>query len=178
MESAIELSIMTTRIALCMSLLLLTLGCGAAEEPLLPELKGRWAAPNAAKLRYALAAERSPNLPAPAAAGDCRDEYVTFEKHRVMLYANAKINPLLMVSDVKRDGNRLILTGSGPMPAGDKMQIELVLRNGEIRLGDIMDHRGRSIIHDRFGDEQARRMGVTTLGDVFRLVLDLKPCRA
>ena len=51
-------------------------GCGKAEEPLIPELKGRWSAPNAARLRQVLAAEGIPTLqPATAtAAGDCRNE--------------------------------------------------------------------------------------------------------
>ena len=167
------------RIGLLIPLLLLNLGCVPGQEPLLPELKGRWAAPNAAKLRHALAAERHPSPPAPAAGGDCQNEYVTFEKRGVALYMNAKINPVMMVSEVKRNGARLILSGSAPMVAGgEKMQIELLLRNGEICLDDIVDHRGRSMIYDRFGSEEARRAGITTVGDVFRLVFDLKPCRA
>jgi len=167
------------RIGLLIALLLLNLGCVPEQEPLAPELKGRWAVPNAAKLRYTLAAERYPNPPAPAAAGDCRDEYVTFDKRGIALHLNARVNPLMMVSDVKRNGARLILSGNAPTVAGgEKMQVELLLRNGEIRLDDIVDRRGRSIVYDRVEGEQARRLGITTIGDVFRLVLDLKPCRA
>jgi hypothetical protein len=166
------------RVGLLIPLLLLNLGCLPGNEPLLPELKGRWAAPNAAKLRYAFAAERLPNPPGPIESGDCRNEYVTFEKRGIALYMNAKINPVMMVSEVKRNGSRLILSGNAPMVAGgEKMRIELLLRNGEIRLDDIVDQRGRSILYDRFESEQARRLGVTTIGDVFRLVLDLEPCR-
>ena len=44
-------------------------------------------------------------------------------------------------------------------------------------IDDIIDQRGRSIRYERFDNEQARRVGITTLGDVFRLVLDVKPCR-
>jgi hypothetical protein len=167
------------RIGLLIALLLLNLSCVPGQEPLLPELKGRWAAPNAAKLRYALAAERYPNSPAPAASGDCRGEYVTFERRRIALHMNAKVTPVMMVSDVRRDGARLILNGNAPMVAGgEKMQVELLLRNGEIRFDDIVDHRGRSVRYDRFDVEQARRLGVTTVGDIFRIVFDLKPCRA
>jgi hypothetical protein len=175
---------MATRFGLLIPLLLigpllLLGGCIPAQDPLLPELKGRWSAPNAAKLRYALAAERYANPPAPIASGDCRNEYVTFEKHGVALYMNGQVNPLFIVQAVKRDGSRLILDGNTPMVAGGhKARIELVLRNGEVRLDDVVDERGRSILYDRFENEQARRVGITTVGDVFRVVLDVKPCRA
>jgi hypothetical protein len=56
------------------------------------------------------------------------------------------------------------------------MQIELILRNGELRFDDIIDQRGQSIRYDRFDNETARRLGVSTTGDVFRLLFDLKPC--
>lgn len=164
---------------LLIPLLLLNLGCVPGQEPLLPELKGRWSAPNAAKLRYALAAERYANPAAPTESGDCRNEYVTFEKHGISLYTNGRVNPVLMVQAVKREGARLLIDGNAPMVAGgQKARIELLLRNGEIRLDDIVDQRGRSIIYERLENEQARRVGITTVGDIFRLVLDLKPCRA
>ena len=56
------------------------------------------------------------------------------------------------------------------------MTIELILRNGEIRFDDVIDQRGRSIRYDRFDNETAQRVGVSTTGDVFRLLFDLKPC--
>ncbi|MEA2937154.1 MAG: hypothetical protein QOC56_658 [Alphaproteobacteria bacterium] len=171
---------MAMRSCLVVSLALLASGCMPGGEPLLPELKGKWAAPNAAKLRYALAAERYANPPAPAASGDCRNGYVVFEKHAVTVYANGQINPVLMVQNVKRDGTRVIIDGGAPMVAGGKkLQIELVLRHdGDIRFDDIVDERGRSMRYDRFENAQAHRAGITTVGDVFALVLDLKPCRA
>jgi hypothetical protein len=56
------------------------------------------------------------------------------------------------------------------------MKIELILRNGEIRFDDVIDQRGRSIRYDRFDSETAQRVGVSTTGDVLRLLFDLKPC--
>jgi hypothetical protein len=166
------------------SLLILPLlaGCMQSDEPLVPELKGRWAAPNASKLRYALLADRA-QMPIPAAAKsdtDCREQYVTFDKKRgITLYMDQKVNPLFVVREVKRDGARLILAGNTAFAAGGQSAtIELILRNGEVRFDDIVDQRGRSVRHDRVDNEQARRVGVTSIGDIFRLVLDLKPCRA
>ncbi len=169
---------MAKRLGLLIPLLLLSQGCVPGHDPLLPELKGRWSAPNAAKLRYAVAAERYANPPAQTESGDCRNEYVTFEKYGVVVYVNGQVNPVFMVQAVARDGARLILDGNAPIVAGGhKARIELVLRNGELRLDDIVDERGRSILYERFENEQARRLGITTVGDVFRLVLDVKPCR-
>jgi hypothetical protein len=103
---------------------------------------------------------------------------VTFGKHGIALHMHARVTPIMMVTGARRDGTRLILTGNAPLTAGgEKMQIELKLRNGEIRLDDVVDPRGRSILYERFESKEARRLGVTTIGDVFRLVLDLKPCR-
>jgi hypothetical protein len=168
------------------SLLMLPLlaGCIQSDEPLVPELKGRWAAPNASKLRYALLADRAQMpVPIPAVAKndtDCREQYVIFDKkHGITLYMDQKVNPLFIVREVKRDGARLILAGNTSFAAGGQSAtIELILRNGEVRFDDIVDQRGRSVRHDRVDNEQARSVGVTSIGDIFRLVLDLKPCRA
>ena len=167
-------------LALILLLPLTAAGCTSGEEPLVPELKGRWAAPNAVKLRYALLADRLANPPPPPAVTDsCKTEYVTFGQHSITLYANAMVNPLFVIKDFKRDGARLILKGQAPLAAGgEPMTIELILRNGEVRFDDIVDKRGRSVRYDRIENEQARRVNVTTVGDLFRLVLDLKPCRA
>jgi hypothetical protein len=172
----------TKRQALLATLLLLPLlaGCLVKHDPLTPELKGRWAAPNAAKLRVALAADRLSNAALAAAPEEasCLDQYVTFEKRGIMLYMDRKVHPLFAVSNVRRDGARLILTGNAPVPGGSEAKIELLLRHGEVRFDDIIDQRGRSIRYERFDNEQAQRVGVKTIGDIFRLVLDVKPCRA
>jgi hypothetical protein len=159
-----------------LSVALLLGGC-LAEEPLAPELKGRWAAPQAARLQLAFLADRTGGPP-PAAAvdADCRVQYVRFEKRGVMLYRDRKVYPLFAVREVKREGSRFTLNVSTPFPGGEPMTIELVLRNGEIRFDDVIDHRGRSIRYDLFENEKARRLGVSTTGDLLRLLFDLKPC--
>jgi hypothetical protein len=155
-------------------------GCGL-DEPLAPELQGRWAAPNATKLRFALIADRlQDSTPIPTVEHDtgCSQQYVTFGKKRgISLHIDGKISPLFLVREVKRDRSRLILVGHAPLAAGSTAaQIELKLRDGQVRFDDIVDERGRSIRYDRLENERARRVGITTIGDVFRLVLDLKPC--
>lgn len=154
---------------LSFSVVLLLGGC-LAPEPLAPELKGRWAAPRAAHLQLALLADRSAGPPPVAAAGyaDCRAQYVSFEKRGIMLYKDQKVYPLFSVREV--------LSVSTPFPGGDAMKIELISRNGEIRFDDVIDQRGRSIRYDRFDSETAQRVGVSTTGDVLRLLFDLKPC--
>jgi len=163
---------------LLLSVVLLLGGC-LAEEPIAPELRGRWAAPQAARLQLAFLADRTGGPP-PAAAvdADCRVQYVGFEKRGIMLYRDRKVFPLFAVREVKREGSRFILNVSTPFPGGEPMTIELVLRNGELRFDDIIDRRGRSIRYDRFDSETAQRLGVSTTGDVFRLLFDLKPCGA
>ena len=154
-------------------------GCLQKDDPLVPELKGRWAAPNASKVRAAIMADRT-STPIPVAVNhdtNCRDQYVTFQSHGISIHIDRKVYPLFAVKEIKRDGPRLILSGAAPVPGGHKATIELLLRHGEVRFEDIIDQRGRSIRYERFDNEQARRAGVTTVGDVFRLVLDAKPCR-
>jgi len=165
------------RVLFSLSGALLLGGC-LAEEPLAPELKGRWVAPRAAHLQLALLADRTGALPPVAAAADadCRVQYVRFEKRGIMLYKDRKVYPLFAVREVKRERSRFILNVSTPFPGGELMTIELVLRNGEIRFDDVIDHRGRSIRYDPFDNEKARRLGVSTTGDVLRLLFDLKPC--
>ena len=161
-------------------LMLPLLGCLPGGDPIAPELNGRWAAPNASKLRAALMADRLQTTPA-AVKDDasCREQYVTFDrKYGVAFYVNHMINPLFVVKDVKRDGSRFILSGRSPIPGAEQSKLEIIVRNGEIRFDDIVDQHGRSIKYDRFDNEQARRAGITSLGDIFRLVLDLKPCSA
>jgi hypothetical protein len=170
------------RKAVLSSVLMLPLltGCLPGNDPIAPELKGRWAAPNASKLRSGLTADRLQTTPA-AVKDDtsCREQYVTFDrKYGVAVYMNQMINPLFKVTDVKRDGQRLILSGSSPISGAEQSKLEIIVRNGEVRFDDVIDQRGRSIKYERIDTEQARRAGISNIGDIFRLVLDLKPCSA
>src|SRR5262245_44221611 len=146
-------------LGLLIPLLLLAQACVPGNDPLLPELKGRWSAP------------------AQTASGDCRNEYVIFEKYGVLVYMHGQVTPVFMVTAVKREGARLMLNAHAPLIAGGHTgRIELLLRNREVHLDDVIDERGRSILYERFDNDQARRLGITTVGDIFRLLLDVKPC--
>src|SRR5262249_9747985 len=134
------------RHALISSVLLLPLltGCLPSEDPLAPELKGRWAAPNANKLRAALLADRGVKpAPTPASTNDdthCRDQYVMFNRKRgITLHINQQVKPLFAVSEIKREGARFIFTGKAPVFGAEQSKIEIVLRNGEVRFDDIVD---------------------------------------
>ena len=154
-------------------------GCLPQADPLAPELKGRWAAPQAAKLRQAFAQERYAAAPPAPAPADCRNEYVTFQRSAVVVHANAQESPVMIVEAVERAGDRLVLRGRAPFVAGGgRMQIELRLRGGKVRLDDVLDEKGRSRLYERFDHDQARRLGITTVGDIFRTVFDVEPCRA
>jgi hypothetical protein len=169
------------RSAILASFILLPLLTGCSlDEPLAPELKGRWATPDAAKLRIALLANHTQEeLPVPPAkVADCSEQYVTFGKKRgISLHIDGRIFPLFVVREVKRERSRLILVGQAPLSAGGQAaKIVFKLRDGKVQFDDIVDERGRSIRYDRYEHEQARRFGITSVGDAFRLVLDLKPC--
>jgi hypothetical protein len=167
---------MAKRFALLIPLLLLNLGC-LPVDPLVPELKGRWASDNIARVRHALLTYPPPAAPEAISDPGCRAQYVTFGKQFIAMHTQDMV-PLFAVREFKRDGNRLTLTGSASVPGGTTMQIDLLLRNGEVRFDDVRDQKGRSVAYERLEHEQARQAGVKTIGDVFRLVLDTKPCRA
>jgi hypothetical protein len=162
------------RVGLFVPLLLLVAGCLQKEDPLLPELKGRWATEYAVKIRSAGSAGGP--APQPSTQELCRTEYVTFEKRAVTLHSGGRVSPFFVAREVKRDGPRIILTGSVPSMGASDSRVELLLRNGEIRFDDVSDERGRSIRYQRFENESARQNGVRTVGDVFRLAFDLKSC--
>lgn len=164
---------------LSMVLMLPLLGGCSNDNPLVPELKGRWATPYASKICAAVMANRlqiAAQRPAKDDA-DCREQYVVFDKQGILLHIDRKTYPLFAVKDVKRSGARLTLTGDMPVPGAWTVKIELLLRGNEVRFDDIIDEGGRSIRYKRFDDEEARRVGVTNLGELFRMVLDVKPCR-
>ena len=174
-------------IALCVLL------AGCTDNPLLPELSGRWAPLKGATARLVLASNNSsvPITP-PNLADLCRSEYVTFQRFNasrdflgaVFLHRDDRRDPALMVAQAKREGDRIILTGrepSNPLIGSGPARLELVLRNDELAFDDIIDHRGRSVRYDRIKSPdptRTYRAGITTIGDVYRVLLDLKRCTA
>ena len=143
---------------LATTLLLPLLGGCMGDDPLVPELKGRWAAPNASKIRYALMAER---LDA-AGVGQGRSQLPGSVRHVRQMRHPAPYGPedvSAVMRDVKRDGSRLILSGNAPVPGASEAKIELLLQNGEVRFDDIIDERGRSIRYDRFAARRRAASG-------------------
>jgi hypothetical protein len=151
-------------------------GCGQEQQAMLPELKGRWAAENGARVRAAVAAYES-GTPTPTTIDRtlCRTGYVTFDKQRVTFHLDGKATPIYLVEEATRAGSRVTLKGK--MPSGSKgSRIELLLRTDGIRLDDVIKEQGRSVRYARFENPTAREVGVKTIGDVFRMYFDLKPC--
>jgi hypothetical protein len=171
---------MDKRIGVIVAVLLSAAACIPGDDAPLPELKGRWAAINAAKLR-ALVANAPANAPQPSLAELCGSEYVTFGKQAVRLHHGGTSNTLFWVREAKRKGARIVLTGKEAersFAAVAETQVELVLREGELRFDDVVDPRGRSIRHDRFTAPRSVELGFNTIGDVYGLVYDLRACRA
>jgi hypothetical protein len=153
--------------------------CGPAEEPLLPELKGRWDVLSHIKESAAAAqpVRASNGAAQPATIDPCSVTYVTFSKQRIVMRTIGIPFPVYQVAGVKRDGNRVIISGgSGSVNYG---KLELLLRNGEVRFDDIYDQTGRSLKYIRLPDDNPlRRYGARTLGEALQLVLDVKLCKA
>ena len=154
---------------------LLAAGCVEAQDPLLPELKGRWATEHAVKIRAVAAGDTRAPQGLPEL---CRTDYVAFDKRAITLHRAGKANPFFIAREVKREGRRIILTGGVPVLGSSDSRLEIMLYDGEIRFDDISNERGRSLRYQRFENPSAREIGVKTIGDVFRLTFDLKQCRA
>lgn len=167
-------------------------GCVPGGDPLLPELKGRWAPERGAQVRVAMApANASIPITAPSTKELCQSEFVTFSKGSiapgasgaVFLHRGGRRLPIFVVRGTRRDGERIVLAGQVTnLPTGDgQARIELILRNGAITFDNLFDHRGRSIRYDLFKAPDplgARRANIATVGDVYRMLFDLKRCPA
>lgn len=164
-----------TRFGLLVAMLLLLGGC--FEDPLLPELKGRWSSEQLARIRSSLLTNGSASASEPNLKDVCRTQYVTFDKRAVTLHSDDRAKPFFMVREMRRDGSRLVLVGASPfMPIAD-FRVDLVVGNGEIRFQDISDIAGSFRDARSHQNEKARRLGTETAGEVFRLFFDLKSCR-
>jgi hypothetical protein len=169
-------------------------GCVPGGDPLLPELSGRWAPERGAQVRVAAAsANASVPIRAPSTKELCQSEFVTFSKGpttpgtlgAVFLYRNGGRLPMFVVREAKRGGERIVLTGHDHLfdaLAGENQgRIELILHYDAITFDNLFDQRGRSIRYDLFKAPDplgARRANVTTVGDVYRMLFDLKRCAA
>ena len=152
--------------------------CGKVEEPLVPELRGRWdLLSNLAAASAVQVAGPMQAAPQPASGDRCTFSYVSFAKSGIYLHALGMRMPFFHVSDTKRDGQRLIVTGrvGATMSQG---KLVLLVRKDEVRFEDVFDETGRSIKYERIPDDNpARRQGARTLGEAMQLILDLKPCK-
>jgi hypothetical protein len=159
--------------------------CGKIEDPIVPELKGKWGSPGVAK---AIDQKRQARVePASMKAVNsttqeeiCRVSYVTFGKSAIRVHTLGFGISLFEITGVKREGSRVILSGTtdrrDPGAAG---KIELIVRNGEVRFDDVIDASGRSIKYERVPDgERVRGYGATTVGETLGLFLNVKPCPA
>lgn len=154
--------------------------CGMAEEPLVPELKGRWDTLSKIKSERPV---RVSSQAEPVASDPCRTAYMTFSRRKITMHVQGTSIPVFHVADVKRDGQRLTITGGAVSGKNSSVsahgKIVLLLRNGEVRFDDIFDETGRSVKYERLPDgHPLRSKGATSLGEALGLVLDVKPCKA
>jgi hypothetical protein len=153
--------------------------CGKAEEPLFSELKGRWAPPSMAQASDKIRAQQISN-PGMVDKDICRIMHVSFAKKRIVMSMMGVGMTLFHIMDAKREGSRIIITGTAD---GDKNpaaqgKLVLLLRDGQVRFDDVFDERGRSLRYERLpDDDRMRKHGANTLGDSMKLILDLKPCQ-
>jgi hypothetical protein len=174
---------------IALSLLLLA-GCTQDGSPLFPELKGRWAPEKGTRARLVLASkDSSVPIVAPTLKELCENEYLTFEKYQgtdfnggVILHRKGNRETVFMIANAAREGARIILTGQepgNPLAGPGRTRLELVLRNGEVAFDNLFDQRGRSVRYDSYKAPDSvsqQRAGLNTIGDLFRVLFDLKPC--
>ena len=122
------------RPGLSIPVVLLAAGCVEAQDPLLPELKGRWATEHAVKIRAVAAGDTRAPQGLPEL---CRTDYVAFDKRAITLHRAGKANPFFIAREVKREGRRIILTGGVPVLGSSDSRLEIMLYDGEIRFDDI-----------------------------------------
>jgi len=157
--------------------------CGKAEEPLIPELKGRWGLVSLHKMQEARSTvgmgNASSNAPKRDTSDNCNISYVTFGQQRIVMRMVGIPIPVFQVADVKVLGQRVIVTGGADSNPSNHVKLVLLLRNGGVSFDDIIDETGRSIKYERIPDGHAlRSKGATTLGEAMELFLELKPCKA
>jgi len=159
--------------------------CGKAEEPIMPELKGKWAMPaflKAVEQKQAKAqpaAMQSANVPAKP-EDLCRVTHLTFGKDAIRVHTLGFGFTLLEIASARREGSRITLTtpAQGKDPAS-AVNIVLALRNGDVRFEDALDYRGRTLKHARIPEgHRVRQYGASTFGEAMEMVLNAKPCPA
>jgi hypothetical protein len=120
----------------------------------------------------------------------CQRTYVTFDRYPMDLEFSGSVtvhqrdssDVVFLVGSASREGDRITLTGRPPnTPPAGRMQIELVLHDGEVVFDDVLDRLGRSVRNNLFHSNDApyaERVNFSTIGDHFRATLNLKPCGA
>lgn len=165
---------------------LLLAGCGQSDGPLLPELNGRWAAEDGTQLQMTTIGSGAPFAPS-SFEEQCQRSYVTFDRFPMDLEFSGSVTVhrpgssevVFLVGSAARDGDRITMTGRPPNTLPSKrMQIELVLRDGEVVLDDVLDRLGRSVRNNLYysNASEAERINFTTIGDHFRGALDVRSC--
>jgi hypothetical protein len=155
---------------------------GCWDDALVPELRGKWFSTEIARIK-AQKVQRMAEAPAFTVVDECSMVYLVFRKRGIMFHAFGRDTPLFEVASVERDGWRLILTGTsklyGDASPDTLARIELRLYRNEVRFENVFDANGRNMSADRIpSDHDARRLGTGTVGEVLKMTLDAKPCRA
>jgi hypothetical protein len=171
--------------AICLVMGPLLAACGQAEEPIIPELKGKWGAPNFLKAVEQKQAKAQPAAMRSSSAASkpedlCRVAHVTFGKSAIRVHTLGFGFSLFDIASIKREGPRITLTTpqEGNDPASS-VKIVLMLRNGEVRFDDVLDYRGRTLKYVRIPEgHRVQQYGASTFGEAVEMVLSAKPCPA
>ena len=168
----------TSPIAAVVLLVPLLAGCGA-DAPV-PELRGKWFSTQIARIR----AERIRAMPQPPAttADGCSLVHLAFRRQHIVYNWSGRETPLFWISEIKRDGWRVSLTGRGNFYADGRVEprvrIDLQLYKDEVRFEGVYDEDGGQRMQNEqlpFG-HPLRRLGTYTIGDVIKSAFDAKRC--
>jgi hypothetical protein len=154
---------------------------GCDDAPV-PELRGKWFSTQIARMR----ADRIRSLPQPPSTtvDGCSLVYLAFRKEHIVYNWSGRDTPLFWITDVRREGWRVSLTGRGNFYADGRVEpqvrIDLQLYKNEVRFEGVYDEDGGQRMQNEqlpFG-HPLRRLGTYTIGDVIKSAFDAKRCGA